>query len=100
MATTRSARLEVRQATHADVSGIAALIRRVYDELPPYTFSELRAQMNNYPEGEFVAILDDKVVGYCASMRLSGEIALAPHDWDEISGNGLGSRHNPTGDWL
>lgn len=100
MATTRSARLEVRQATHADVSGIAALIRRVYEELPPYTYSELRAQMNNYPEGEFVAILDDKVVGYCASMRISGEVALQPHDWDEISGNGLGSRHNPTGDWL
>ncbi len=100
MTTTRSARLEVRTATHADVSGIAALVRRVYDELPPYTYAEIRAQMNNYPAGCFVAVLDDKVVGYCASMRLSGAIALKPHDWEEISGNGLGSRHNPTGDWL
>ncbi len=100
MTTTRSARLEVRQAKHSDVPGIAALIRRVYEELPPYTYGEIRAQMNNYPEGEFVAVLDDKVVGYCASMRISGAIALKPHDWDEITGNGFGSRHDPTGDWL
>ncbi|TXC68804.1 GNAT family N-acetyltransferase [Sphingorhabdus soli] len=94
------ARLEVRQATLGDVSGIAALVRRAYDDLPAYTYGEIRGQLNNYPEGCFVAILDDKVVGYCASMRIAGGIALAPHSWDEITGNGFGSRHDPTGDWL
>ncbi len=100
MATTRSARLEVRPATQKDVPGIAALIRRVYDELPAYTYGEVRGQVNNYPDGVFVAVLDDRIVGYCASMRISGAIALKPHDWEEISGNGFGSRHDPTGDWL
>ena len=27
-------------------------------------------------------------------------MALAPHDWATITGNGFGSRHDPTGDWL
>ena len=33
-------------------------------------------------------------------MRIGGEAALAPHTWGEITGNGYGSRHNPTGGWL
>lgn len=99
-ANSTKARLEVRQATLPDVSGIAALVRRAYEDLPAYTYGEIRGQLNNYPEGCFVAILDEKVVGYCASMRIAGGIALAPHSWDEITGNGFGSRHDPTGDWL
>ena len=94
------ARLVVRRAMIKDIRGIAALIRRVYTELPPYKQSEIRGQINNFPDGCFVALLDDEVVGYCASMQLPEPVAFAPHDWDEITGNGYGSRHDPTGDWL
>jgi ribosomal protein S18 acetylase RimI-like enzyme len=94
------ARLEVRRARSGDVSGIAALVRRAYDDLPAYTSGEIRGQINNFPEGCFVAILDGTVVGYCASMQLSEELVLQPHTWDEITGNGYGSRHDPLGDWL
>jgi len=94
------ARLEVRQAETSDIPRIAALAKRVYEDFAPYTRSEIRGQLNNYPDGCFVAILDDKLVGYCATMRLGGDKALRPHSWDEITGNGYGSRHDPTGDWL
>ena len=33
-------------------------------------------------------------------MRIGGDKALAPHTWDEITGNGYGSRHVRKGDWL
>src|SRR3546814_19299611 len=33
-------------------------------------------------------------------MRVDEDIALVPHDWEEITANGLGSRHDPTGAWL
>ncbi|RVQ68913.1 GNAT family N-acetyltransferase [Croceicoccus ponticola] len=98
--TSSKARLEVRQAVPKDVSAIAALIRRVYVDLPPYTFGEIRGQLNNYPEGCFVAKLDGKLVGYCASMRVPANLALKQHTWDEITGNGFGSRHKPNGEWL
>ena len=94
------ARLEVRQAQIGDIRRIAALAKRVYEDFAPYTQSEIRGQLNNYPEGCFVALLDDKLIGYCATMRISGDKALRPHGWDEITGNGYGSRHDPKGDWL
>ncbi|WJY18012.1 GNAT family N-acetyltransferase [Alteriqipengyuania flavescens] len=94
------ARLEVRQAKLGDVRAIADLVRRAYEELPAYTHGEIRGQINNYAEGCFVAKLDGKLVGYCATMRIGGDVALKPHTWDEITGNGFGSRHNPTGEWL
>src|SRR3546814_5801658 len=53
-----------------------------------------------FPEGQFVAVFEDKIVGYCASSRIDENVALSPHDWETISGNGFGSRHDPTGDWL
>ena len=94
------ARLEVRQAEPADARSIAALAKRVYGEFEPYTLGEILGQLNNFPEGCFVAVLDDKLIGYCASMRITGDKALKPHTWDEITGNGFGSRHDPTGDFL
>src|SRR3546814_7740470 len=57
-------------------------------------------QIKNCPEGQFVAIFEGAVVGYCASSRVDEAIALGPHDWATITGNGFGSRHDPTGDWL
>ncbi|GAB5349410.1 GNAT family N-acetyltransferase [Alteriqipengyuania sp. 357] len=94
------ARLEVRQAKLSDVRAIADLVRRAYVDLPPYTLGEIRGQLNNYRDGCFVAKLDGQIVGYCASMRLSANVALSDHSWDEVTGNGFGSRHDPTGEWL
>ena len=94
------ARLVIRRAMIKDIRGIAALVRRAYTDLPPYKQSEIRGQINNFPEGCFVALLDEEVVGYCATMQLPEPVAFAPHDWEEVTGNGYGSRHDPTGDWL
>jgi predicted amidohydrolase/GNAT superfamily N-acetyltransferase len=94
------ARLEVRNAKLEDVEGIVALVRRAYEDLPTYSEGEIRGQINNFPEGCFVALLDDEFVGYCASMRISEALAFAPHSWREITGGGYGSRHDPKGEWL
>ena len=94
------ARLEVRQAKPSDVPGIVALVDRAYDRLPGYSRGMVRGQINNYPEGQFVAVYEGKISGYCASMRIDERVALAPHSWDEITNDGFGSRHDPTGDWL
>ena len=95
-----AARLEVRQAEMGDVSKISRLVERVYEDFPPYTRGQIRGQINNFARGCFVAILDGELIGYCASMRMPGDRALRPHTWDEITGNGYGSRHDPNGDWL
>jgi predicted N-acetyltransferase YhbS len=94
------ARLEVRLAVPADVPAILALISRAYPGSENYSPGQIFGQINNFPDGQFVAIYEGAVVGYCASSRIDEAIALAPHDWTTITGNGFGSRHDPTGDWL
>jgi hypothetical protein len=69
MASQSKARQEIRQAKLKDVLAIGELVRRAYDDLPAYTQGEIRGQINNYPEGCFVALFDGAVVGYCASIR-------------------------------
>lgn len=94
------AKLTVRIARTEDVEAITALCRKVYPAMPPYSETQVRAQILNYPEGQFVAVYEGHIAGYCATFRISGEIALAPHTWKEITGAGFASRHDPKGDFL
>jgi len=95
-------RLLVRAATLKDIPEIADVSTRAYAGTGMNGYSEgaLTGQINNFPEGQFVAMVDDKVVGYCATFRIDGKIALRPHTWEEITANGYASRHEPDGDWL
>jgi len=92
--------LIIRNADVSDAPAILALCRRVYPDMISYSEAQIRAPMLNFPEGQYVALYQGKVVGYCATFRISGEIALAPHTWKEITGGGFASRHDPEGDYL
>ena len=94
------AKLVVRPAALTDVAAISALTAKVYGAAEGYTRAQLRGQINNFPEGTFVAEYEGDVVGYCATVVVTEDLALAPHTWDEITGGGYGSRHNPDGDIL
>ncbi|MGK2911402.1 MAG: GNAT family N-acetyltransferase, partial [Sphingobium sp.] len=100
MTTAVRKRLEIRNAVPTDVRAIQRLIERVYTGMPGYSAATLRGQINNFPEGCFVALYDNKVVGYCATMRVSKGMAFSPHDWEEITANGFGTRHSAAGEWL
>ncbi len=95
-----SSRLEVRNARLADIEPIRELFRRVYPGQKPYSAAMLRGQIHAFAEGQFVATYEDRVVGYCATFRIAGELALKPHSWKEITGGGFGSRHDPAGEYL
>ncbi|MEX2353637.1 MAG: carbon-nitrogen hydrolase, partial [Gammaproteobacteria bacterium] len=94
-------RLTVRQAQHEDIAEIVSLSNRVYAEtgMAGYSAGAIRGQLNNFPQGQFVALVNGTVVGYCATFMISEKIALGPHTWTEITGNGSASRHDPGGDW-
>ena len=95
-----SDRLEIRSATQADVDAISHLVERVYPGMPPYPKDMLRAQVSSYPEGHMIALFNGEAVGYCATIRLPGERALAPHNWKQITGGGYGTTHDAKGDFL
>ncbi len=94
------AKLNVRLATPADVVALADLSRRVYAPLPPQNAHMIRGQINHFPDGQFVAEYDGQIVGHCATFIIDGRLALAPHTWHAITGNGFASRHDPAGDYL
>ena len=93
-------KLIVRQAQLSDVERIIDMSRRAYPGMEPYSPDMLRSQMTHYPEGQFTAEYDGKIVGYCAGFRIDGEIALQAHTWNAITSRGYFSRHDPEGDFL
>src|SRR5688500_9727240 len=92
-------KLTIRLASHQDIPALVELSRKLYphDHFIP---EMLAGQMSIFPEGQFVAVYDGNVVGHCVTFIIDGEIALKPHGWDEITGNGFASRHDPDGDYL
>lgn len=93
-------RLVIRKAQLSDVPAMAALSRKIYAPTPWHTQRMIRSQINNFPEGQLVADLDGSIVGHCATFIIGEDVALKPHSWDEITGDGLASRHDPNGDYL
>ena len=93
-------RLNVREARLTDVDGVVDLVTRAYPRMTPYSPGMIRGQINSYPQGVWISELDDRIVGYCASIRVSAAVALKPHTWAEITGGGYGSTHDPDGDYL
>lgn len=93
-------RLFIRNASVRDIPDIMLLLARVYKDMPTYSEDMLRGQIGHFPEGQFVAVYENQIIGYCATFRIAGELALAPHSWREITGDGFAARHNANGDYL
>ncbi|MCC5980840.1 MAG: GNAT family N-acetyltransferase [Oceanicaulis sp.] len=96
----RSATLNVRNATVEDVPAILALQDRAYPALPPDLPGMIRGQIQAFPEGQFLVEYEGDVVGWCATFITTEELAMRPHSWAEITGNGYAARHDEEGDWL
>lgn len=96
----RKAKLIVRRAMIKDIRAIQQLCRKAYPHDPPYTQAQLRGQIQNFPEGQFVAVYNEAVVGYASTFMIPEKEALKPHDWSTITASGYGSRHDPDGDML
>jgi predicted amidohydrolase/ribosomal protein S18 acetylase RimI-like enzyme len=93
-------KLVVRNAAPDDTDAIAGLVQRVYPAMSTYSRAMLRGQLNAFPDGCWVATFGDRVVGYCATIRVGERAALEPHTWHSITGGGYGSTHDADGEYL
>ncbi|MGE0172602.1 MAG: GNAT family N-acetyltransferase [Oligoflexales bacterium] len=100
MADKQKISLIVREATKEDVAGIEEVYAKVYGQGQPYGPEILGAQIQNFPEGQFVAEYNGKIIGYCASIILPESVVMKPHTWREATNSGYGSTHDPDGDYL
>lgn len=94
--------LDIRNAVPADAPAIVKLTTRVYEPtgMEDYDQGTILGQIHNFPEGQFVITAGDHVVAYCATFIIEEKYAIKRHTWQEITGDGYASHHNPDGDWL
>ena len=92
--------LFIRLAGIKDLSEIKDLSQKVYPEMGGYKDTQLLGQLNHFPEGQFVAEYNGKVIGYCASIIVEKSKALRQHTWRQVTGNGYCSTHDPKGEYL
>jgi len=95
----REAKLLIRRSEFDDIPALYALSQKVYGKWG-VTPEMLRGQISNFPEGQFLVEYEGKVIGFCSTFIISGDVCLKPHTWKEITGAGFASRHDPDGDYL
>lgn len=59
-----------------------------------------RRHLEIFPEGQFVVLDGDRVVGATTTIRLDFDFAHINHTFDEIIDGGWLTSHNPEGAWL
>ena len=98
----QKSKVTIRRWRIEDIPGVIDCSKETYPDYPPeyiYTQRQYEMQLNAFPAGQFVAIADNKVVGYATSLIVN----LEEDFWytvDEITGAGTFSTHNPSGDTL
>jgi predicted amidohydrolase/GNAT superfamily N-acetyltransferase len=94
--------LQVRNARIGDVPEIRALVAKTYQasEIDVIDGVIFERQIIHYPDGQLVVVFDGEVVGYAACFRIGADIAMKPHTYAGITGDGTARLHDPEGEWL
>lgn len=87
----------IRNTTPDDFEQVQELHRKVYPADEEWTIEELESHIKVFPEGQFVAELDGKIVGTSSSFIILWDEYGPDHDWVEVTGDGMFETHNPEG---
>ncbi len=91
----------IRNTEPQDAPGLEALQQKVFPTLSPdelMTAQHYLQHIRIFPEGQFVVLDGEKVIGMSTTMRY--HFSTAHHTFLEISGNLWLTTHEPEGDWL
>ncbi len=95
-------KITTRKWRKEDIPQIIECSRATYHDYPEeFIFTERHYEMQfaAFPQGQFVAVCGDRVVGYATSLIVSIDDDFW-YDVDELTGAGTFSTHNPDGDTL
>ncbi|HZM00273.1 MAG TPA: GNAT family N-acetyltransferase [Planctomycetota bacterium] len=87
--------IEVRNTRPEDFPAIVALCRRVYPESPSWTEAQLASHLAVFPDGQFVALRDGRVVGMAASLIVAWDDYAMDTPWRDFTDHGLFTNHDP-----
>jgi predicted amidohydrolase/GNAT superfamily N-acetyltransferase len=95
--------VRVRRWRPSDIPKIVACHRAAYSDYPEgmhYDERRYRMQYEAFPEGQLLAELDGAVIGYATSIIVQLAEETNRYTYDEITGSGTFSTHDPSGDSL
>ena len=94
----------IRNTCKKDIPEIVGIQRESFSDVATGTISELsflEDHINLFPEGQFCADLNGRVVGSASSLIISLNPEYCDHSWYDIVGNrSIFRSHNPKGDSL
>lgn len=96
---------KIRLATRADVPALIQLNKDAYpsmaEENVVWGEAHLLSHLRMFPEGQFVAESDGRIIGAAASLIVElGKDPLRQHTWSGITDSGFFTNHDPSGDSL
>jgi ribosomal protein S18 acetylase RimI-like enzyme len=94
----------IRNITEEDIPQIVKLQQVSFADMAKYGMvfpsAYLRNHIKIFPDGQFCAEIDGRIVGSSSSLLVSLRTDYQEHDWFGITGNGLFSNHDSEGDTL
>jgi predicted amidohydrolase/ribosomal protein S18 acetylase RimI-like enzyme len=93
----------VRAWTLNDIPALAECEIAAYPHIARESLSDARKfhmQFEAFPEGQFLAELDGRVIGFCTGLMVLLDDSAPWYSYDEITGVGTFSTHDPGGDTL
>lgn len=93
-------RVTIRNVRRSDFEAIRILQQKVYPHLKPWSFEQLENHIKVFPQGQFVAEFEGKIVGTASSLIIFWEEYGPLHSWSEITGKGTFNTHTPEGKTL
>jgi len=79
----------------SDFTGVIALSRAVYPESPSWTEGQLASHLDVFPEGQLVAEVDGRLVGFAASLIVLWDDYSMDTSWRDFTDNGWFRNHDP-----
>jgi hypothetical protein len=85
--------LIIRNLRPTDIAAAIALQQRVYTAIPALDQSQFENLIQRFPQGQFVAELDGRIVGMALSLVILWDDYSLHHTWASITNNGKFDTH-------
>lgn len=96
--------VQIREITSSDIPKIIELQKESFPCMAAegviWKPEHLKVHLKVFPQGQFCAEYQGKIVGSCSSLIIKLEPEYKEHTWLEACGDGYFKNHNPKGDSL
>lgn len=93
-------KLNVRNTRLEDIDALVRLQAQVYPNIDAWDRDRVAQQIEIFPEGQFVAFYDNRLVGCASSLVILWDEWAEEHTWEQITASGTFNTHTPAGHTL